>query len=229
MNKRHNSFYLIHKALRVAMYEMATALQHADFADVLTTETTIQQLEELLLLFDSHALGEDHFFNEPLKAKEPAIAKMFEKEHEEDHRLAAVLQQLIVSWRYASTDDKRLEYGQLLCYAFNEFIAFNLYHMNKEEMELNEALWRNYTDEQILATEQTLVSQIPPEKMMKYAHWLVRGLNMKDLLGWLTPIRQNAPASVFDALFAIAQKHLPTSKYNSLAKQLARPQTTSVL
>jgi hypothetical protein len=99
------------------------------------------------------------------------------------------LQQLIVSWRDASTDDKRLEYGQLLCYAFNEFIAFNLYHMNKEEMELNEALWRNYTDEQILATEQTLVSQIPPEKMMKYSHWLVRGLNMKDLLGWLTPIR----------------------------------------
>ena len=229
MTTRHNSFYLIHKALRVAMYEMATALQQADFTDVISAEATIQQVEELLMLFESHAHGEDHFFNEPLEAKEPAIAKLFEKEHEEDHRLANVLQQLTESWRVAITNDQRLEYGRLLCYAFNEFVAFNLYHMNKEEMELNEALWRHYTDEQILATEQVLVSQIPPDKMMKYAHWLVRGLSVEDLVGWLKPIQQNAPAPVFDALVAVAKEQLPAARYDLLTQRLAVPEAVSVL
>lgn len=220
MKNRHNSFYLIHKALRVAMYETATQLQHADFSDTGSTAKVMEQVESLVSLFDSHAHGEDHFYNEPLEAREPGIGKLFEKEHEEDHRLSQVLLQLVADWRAAATPDKRSEVGQLLFYAFNEFVAFNLYHMNKEELELNEALWRNFSDEEILGIEQTLVSQIPPDKMMKYAHWLMRGLSLQDLVYWLTPIQLNAPPQVFEALLAIGREQIPSRKYEALTEQL---------
>jgi hypothetical protein len=190
------------------MYETATHLQHADFTDTESAAETLQQVESLVGLFEGHAHGEDHFYNEPLEAKDPGIGKMFEKEHEEDHRLSEVLLQLAADWRKATTADKRKEAGDLLFYAFNEFVAFNLYHMNKEELELNEALWRNFTDEEIRTIEQTLVSQIPPDKMMKYAHWLMRGLSLNDLVYWLTPIQLNAPAPVFDALKAIGREQV---------------------
>ena len=220
MSKRHNSFYFIHKALRVAMYEMATQLQHVDFSDVAATSETVQQLETLITLFDSHAHGEDHFYNEPLEAREPGIGKLFEQEHEEDHRLSQVLLQLVTDWRNATTSEKRIELGNLLFYSFNEFVAFNLYHMNKEELQLNEALWRNFSDEEIIGIEQTLVSQIPPDKMMKYAHWLMRGLSLQDLISWLTPIQQHAPAPVFDALLAIGREQIPAEKFKKLTAEL---------
>jgi hypothetical protein len=92
--------------------------------------------------------------------------------------------------------------------------------MNKEELELNEALWRNFSDEEIMGIEQTLVSQIPPDKMMKYAHWLMRGLSVEDLVYWLTPIQQNAPAPVFEALMAIGREQIPTSKFEKLTSKL---------
>lgn len=222
MKNRHNSFYLIHKALRVAMYETATQLQHADFTDTGSTAEIMEQVESLVSLFEGHANGEDHFYNEPLEAREPGIGKLFEKEHEEDHRLSQVLLQLVADWRDATTPGKRLEVGQLLFYAFNEFVAFNLYHMNKEELQLNEALWRNFSDEEILGIEQTLVSQIPPDKMMKYAHLLMRGLSLQDLVYWLTPIRLNAPSQVFEALLAVGREQIPARKYEALTEQLGR-------
>lgn len=225
MNNRHNSFYFIHKALRAAMYEMATRLQHADFSEMNSTSELLLTLESLLQLFETHAHGEDLFFNKPLESREPGIGTLFEKEHEEDHRLSNVILELILTWRNSNSSDERIESGTMLFYAFNEFIAFNLYHMNKEELELNAALWRNFTDEEIKGIEQTLVGQIPPDKMMKYAHWLFRGLSLQDLYSWLSPIQQNMPEPVFDALMEIAHVQLPTEKFNALSAKL-KPQLT---
>ena len=45
---RYNGFLLIHKSLRLMLYEMATAIQHNDFA---ATNETKELLEQLKLNF----------------------------------------------------------------------------------------------------------------------------------------------------------------------------------
>lgn len=217
---RYNSFLLIHKALRTAMYHTAQSLQEADLSNEEAGQPVMDKLGLLLALFESHAHAEDTFFNEPLEAKDAKVATLFEKEHEEDHRLTLALQQLVHDWKNASTAQTRWQAGQHIFYAFNEFIAFNLYHMTKEEIDLNNALWKHYSDDEIRSIEQQLVSQIPPDKMMHYALWLIRGLNDVELNTWLTGVKQHAPSPAFQTIMKIAEQELSPIRFEQLHNQL---------
>jgi hypothetical protein len=218
---RYNSFNQVHKGLRALLYETALKIQQTDMAQAEAAEPVIRQIEEVLFLFESHAHGEDHYFNEPLEKTNPEVATLFEKEHVEDHRLANVLSSLIASYKQATTPQARAEKGKHLFYAFNEFIAFNLYHMNKEEIELNAALWERYSDTEIKSIEQTLVQNIPPQKMAQYAKWMIRGINDKELIHWLDEVRRFAPPPVFEMLIAIAEVELPQQRLAKISDQLS--------
>lgn len=217
---RYNSFNRIHKGLRALLYDTALKMQQTDMSQAEAAIPLLAQMEEVLLLFESHAHGEDYYFNEPLEKTNPQVATLFEKEHVEDHRLANVLRELISSYKDVSTSEARAEKGKLLFYAFNEFIAFNLYHMNKEEIELNAALWERYSDLEIKTIEQTLVQQVPPQKMMQYAKWMIRGISDKELIHWLGEIRAFAPPPVFEMLISIAEVELSATRYQAITDAL---------
>lgn len=220
MTTRYNSFNQVHKGLRALLYETALDLQQTDLSSAEMAAPVLEQLEVILLLFESHAHGEDHYFNEPLEQTNPQIARLFEKEHEEDHRLAGVLTHLLASYRTAMSDEERAQRGRLLFYAFNEFIAFNLYHMNKEEIELNAALWQRYSDQEIKGIEQALVQNVPPQKMALYAKWMFRGINDSEIIRWLGEVRDFAPAPVLEMLLGIAANELAPDRYDAITAAL---------
>jgi len=215
-NNRYNSFNQIHKGLRVLLYDTATRLQQTDLSDYDTGNPVIDQVEEVLYLFESHAHGEDHFFNEPLEARDSEVASLFVKEHEEDHRLSQVINDLITHWKQQTTPEGRRTSGRNLFYAFNEFIAFNLYHMNKEEIQLNASLWKYYTDVEIKQIEQTLVQQIPPQKMALYAKWMIKGINNVELAHWMHEVHMFAPKEVYQLLDITASEHLTEERYKKV-------------
>jgi len=202
------------------LYETALAMQQSDLSNAEMTTPVLEQLEEILLLFETHAHSEDHHFNEPLEQTNPEVASMFEKEHEEDHRLANVLGNLLSSYRAAGSAEERAKQGKLLFYAFNEFIVFNLYHMNQEEKELNATLWKRYSDQEIKGIEQKIVQNTPPQKMSRYAKWMIRGLNDREIIHWLGEVRDFAPAPVFQMLIGIAEKELTSERYEGIATAL---------
>lgn len=220
---RYNSFNQVHKGLRVLLYDTAAKIQQTDLGDETAGAAVIEQVAEVLYLFESHAHGEDHFFNEPLEKINPEVSQLFQKEHEEDHRLGLVLTNLLGSWKSERTVEGRRDAGLKLAYAFNEFTAFNLYHMNKEEIELNAVLWKTYSDDEIRAIEQTLIQQIPPQKMAKYAKWMVRGINDTELARWFNEVNQFAPKEVFNMLSGIAETELSATRFDRLMQTLSQP------
>lgn len=226
---RYNTFNQIHKGLRALLYDTAMKLQQTDLSDSDKAIAAIEQVHETLFLFESHAHGEDYYFNEPLEKSMPEVAELFQKEHVEDHRLGNVISHLLESWAQAETNDARREAGKLLFYSFNEFIAFNLYHMNKEEIELNAALWDQYSDEEIRAIEQTLIQNIPHAKMEAYGKWMMRGLNDVEITKWLGEVKNFAPAPVFALLDRIAKDELPSSRYYAIQEAIERNQPVGSL
>jgi hypothetical protein len=68
--------------------------------------------------------------------------------------------------------------------------------------------------------EQTLVQSIPPQKMMKYAKWMIRGINDAEIIHWLSEVKAFAPAPVFEMLINIAEVELPTQRYQVVADAL---------
>ena len=92
----------------------------------------------------AHAAHEDHFILPAIQQYEPSLADLFALEHIKDHSLSEKLRDLLVVHNHAVKPEVKIETGQAISRAFQEFMVFNLEHMSKEETVLNEILWRYY-------------------------------------------------------------------------------------
>ncbi|MBN9485007.1 MAG: hypothetical protein BGO70_05200 [Bacteroidetes bacterium 43-93] len=216
---RYNVFNQIHKGLRALMYDTAKNIQQMDFEQANASEV-IDQVLLVVDLFDEHAHHEDAHILPMVVAHNAALVDSFEKDHELDHKLSEDLRSLCASWTNATSDMERMKIGQGIFYAFNEFIGFNLYHMNREEHELLLTLWQHYTDEEILAAQQAIIQSIPPETMMIESRWMMSTLNNMEIIGWLGAIKANAPEEIFMGYVKLAAETLSEQRWNTIANTL---------
>lgn len=205
---RYNSFYFIHKALRAMLYHTALTLQKTDFADNAQTADALANVNNVLFAFDRHAHHEDNFIIPAVAACEPELAASFEQEHEEDHRLAGYLKNLLNIFDNTYFAEEKSICGSAIIKSFTEFLVFNLEHMAKEEMLLNQALWKHYTDEQIMEKHRQLLATIPPAEMQSSAKWIMRAISTADAVNWLKQVKATAPEFVFSNLLYTAQEEL---------------------
>lgn len=217
---RFNAFNQIHKGLRALLYDTALSIQHTDFTQEAQARATFRKVEKVLWLFEGHADKEDTKIFPLLQAVAPDVVDDFEKQHVTDHQLGEDLQDAIVAYDSAQSVPQRIQCGAKLMRAFDEFTAFNLQHMNKEETIINSLLWKHYTDEQILSVQHEIVSSIPPDKNEWYSRWMIKGINDVELFRWLQAVQKMAPAPVFNGLCAMAGQELPEERWKAIRDQL---------
>jgi Hemerythrin HHE cation binding domain len=218
--KRYNSFYLIHKALRAMMYDAAIAIQETDFTKPDEAKQALNKIRSVIITFDEHADHEDEFVMPAIEKFDAKTVKEFEDEHVTDRNLGKDIMDEITNYNSAKSDDERKESWLKIFYLFNEFMGFNLYHMNKEEDILNKILWTNLTDGEILEIEGRLVKSIPPEKMMVSIEWMMRGCSNNDIIGFLIPVKSVLPEEAFKGILSIANNILPSERFNFISAAL---------
>lgn len=209
---RFNMFSMIHKALRSMLYDAANALQAADFTNVEATEQAFEKVNLILELFDDHADHEDNHVLETARIHNPTLIAMFEKEHVTDRRLCAALRSAMSEYRAANTVPDRIVSGSKVFYAFNLFIAFNLEHMNKEENELSQTLWANYTNEDLMAINGKIIASVPPEKVIINITWMMRSCNDMELINFIKNANATAPPQVAGMVMKIAGDEIPAHR-----------------
>ena len=219
--KRYNIFYQIHKALRAILYDTASQLQQTDFSNEKEGNAAAGQVELVMVLFDKHADTEDGFILPAIEKYEPSVSTLFAEEHVEDHALSARMRDLLSGYQAAVDEEQRSLLGQGITIAFTEFLVFNLEHMAKEESVLNELLWRYYSDGELMQLTQRIVAHVPPQMMAVYSRWMFRGLSNHEIVGWLSAIKGEAPAPVFEALIGAAEAELPEARWLTVREQVA--------
>ena len=218
--QRYNVFNQIHKGLRGMLYNTALQLQQTDFAEP-EADATVQQLEQVLQFFDEHAENEDQFILPHIKKHNPQLVDELEKDHDIDHRLTQTLFDHIQEWKTTTQPDQKDAVGQRLFFAFNEFIAFNLYHMNKEENVLMYLLWKHYTDAEIHQMEGEILKSIPPQTLFAESRWMMRSISNNEVIGWLSGVKQGAPAPVFSTFLQMAEDELSADRLTKVQAALA--------
>ncbi|UFH56378.1 hemerythrin domain-containing protein [Spirosoma sp. KNUC1025] len=219
-HQRYNVFNQIHKGLRGMLYDTALRLQQTDFSESETSEA-LESLRQVLLFFDDHADHEDHFILPHIRRHDASLIDELEKDHVIDHRLTHTLFDRIQEWKTTNSGNQREAIGQQILLAFNEFIAFNLYHMNKEETILIDLLWKHYTDAEIRQMEHQILQSISPQTLMAESRWIIRSINDKEVIGWLSGVKQGAPIAVFDTFLQLAQEELPAERLTKVQAALA--------
>ena len=217
---RYNVFYLIHKGLRAMLYDTATTLQQTDFVDISAATPTLAKVNDVLFAFEHHAHHEDNFILPAVEAYEPEIATSFESEHQEDYRLAGRLRNLLIIYENSFLPEERTVCGSAITKSFTEFLTFNLQHMAKEELLLNHALWRLYTDEQIKAIQQQLMATITAIELQSASRWIMRAISIADAIEWLKSVRQSSPVTAFNNLMKIAAEELGETRFATIQEGL---------
>ncbi|MGN6569058.1 MAG: hypothetical protein ACTHJ0_13945, partial [Flavipsychrobacter sp.] len=185
---RYNVFNQIHKGLRNLLYSTAIDIQRTDFVAE-TAKGTIDKVLLVLELFEEHAHNEDTHLLPLIEKHDAALVAEFERDHEIDHKLSETLREHAAEWIKATNNNQRIALGQAIFYGFNEFVAFNLYHMNREENILLFTLWKHYTDQDILKAERAIVESIKLETLMLESQWMMRSLNNSEIVNWLSGLR----------------------------------------
>lgn len=210
---RYNPFNQIHKGLRALLYDTAIKLQHTDFKDESAAASCFDRINTVLWLFDSHADIEDNMVFPLVKKVAHQVVKDFEKEHDTDHQLGNDLRNALQSYYFANDEDAKFKTGTNVLIAFNEFIAFNLSHMNREETIINTLLWENYSDEELMGVTKAIVAKIPQNKNELYSRWMLKGIGMHEIIDWAKSIKATAPQFVFEQFCFMAEEELPFEKW----------------
>jgi len=219
--ERYNSFHLIHKGLRAALYQTALHLQQTDFTSEEETEDALDRVREVVLLFDGHAHKEDQFILPAICDYEPSVVATFQAEHVRDEALGEALKAGIERRLQAATAAEKIAAGNCLTQCFTGFMVFNLEHMAKEEDIINKVLWRYYNDDEIRKIVGQIQQSTPPWMQDFYSAWMLRGINNAEAVSWMKAIEQGAPPIVFRTVLQKAKQVLPRNRFHKLSATLA--------
>jgi hypothetical protein len=227
--ERYNSFNLIHKGLRAALYQTALQLQQTDFTSEEEMEEAVNKVREVVMIFDGHAHKEDTFVLPAIAAYEPSVVASFESEHVEDVQLGEQLNFSIAKVVGSNSLLEKLVSGRELTEAFVRFMVFNLNHMAKEENIINKILWRYYSDDEIKKIVAEIGKNVEPWIQDIYAGWMLRGVNNPEAVNWIMAIEKTAPPVVYQTLLQKAKQELPEKRYTKVMQSLVTTETTEAI
>jgi len=212
----------IHKAIRSMIYELGKELQTTDFTDEHATDVMISRLKEdlasassacVICLLHQHAgLEDDHVFPDVRKF-EPKIVDTLLEEHGQVVRKIAGVWKVADEVKTLKNPEERIQTGDKLNRTANDLFAYYLTHLSNEESTLIPALWKHFTDEQILAMQRRVIGSLTAERAAQWNSWLFPSLNINELTGMFMGLRKSAPAPVFQNMTRIAEKTLGEDRW----------------
>ena len=79
---------------------------------------------------------------------------------------------------------------------FNSYVGIYLGHLYREETELQQALWDNFTDEELIAIDGTIAREIPLERMGDWLTEMCARYNPDEIPMILNIVKSEAPPGV---------------------------------
>ena len=132
----------------------------------------------------------------PLEERASGFIESFEKDHGNDEQTYAELRRLSNEVGSAS-GGRKSELGNEIYDLYNQFVGTYVDHLYREEHELQQALWDNFTDEELGAIDGAIMADASPELMARFLTLICRSFNPGELAFMLCVIEGcNASGSV---------------------------------
>jgi len=204
------------------IYELGGELQTTDFTDAHATETMVGLLKQdlslasstcVLCLLHEHAGNEDQYVFPDVRKYEPELVETLLQEHREVVRRIASVWKIADEVKALGDREERMEIGAKLNRMANDLFAFYLTHLNGEESTIVPAMWKHFTDEQIIGMNMAIMKNLPPERLAQWMGWMLPSLNVNELTGMLMGLKKTAPPPAFENMVRIAEKTLGEDRW----------------
>lgn len=209
----------IHKALRLFMGDTLGRLGWLDLADADECAATFSQVEALLELCRHHAALENQFIHTAIEARRAGDSARIAAEHDEHLEVVSCLQAELTALRAMPTASAAHRFYRHL----SRFVGDNMEHMNVEETAHNQALWAAYSDAELLAIHQRIVTSVEPAVMALVLRWMVPAMNPAERAGMLGGMQQQMPPEAMRGVLEAVRPHLDDRGWHKLARALNLP------
>ena len=223
MTATEDLFTPIHKAIRSMIYSLGGRLQTADFAEKAASTAVLADLQHefanavsatcVLCLLHSHAGSEEAGIFPSMESIDPSLIRMLLEDHQEIRRRLVTLTTMAEELRETDTPQRRLEWGARINREANEFFAFYLAHMNKEEVTIVPAMKEHFTDDQMRAMQGAIMGAMPPERLANYLRWMLPSLTLGELTGMMAGVKHGAPPQFLQFVNGIGTANVEPARW----------------
>ncbi|MDA1128902.1 MAG: hemerythrin domain-containing protein [Chloroflexi bacterium] len=217
--QRYSIYRPIHKAMRHILFSTSQQVGLTDFGDDADVTEALEAVDRMISLLHEHRENEDRFVHPPAERKIPGITAKFEEDHVQDIALSNEVQGITSEIRKAGGAD-RMALGIKLHERLNDYIGIYLGHLYREETTMQQALWENFTDEELIAIEMEIVANVPPPVMADLLKVFCSTYSADEIAPILGNIKANAPPEFAQFALQTAEQNLPPRSWEKVKTRL---------
>jgi len=221
--QRYNIFRRTHKGLRSMLFDAGAKIQQTDFSKSKQANAAIEAIKQSTRSFLYHLSKEDKFIYHSVVLYAPYIVAMIEQTNLKDQALAESIDKIIDQQSEQDTKKEMIAFGHQLQAVFFEFTAAVLQHMSKEETVINEILWSNYSDTQLVGMEVEIMKQATSSDCTWYTGKILKGLSNREILMWVDIIKEHASPFMLKKLISTARIVLPIDRWQMIRGKFIFP------
>ncbi len=95
----------------------------------------------------------------------------------------------------------------------NEFFAFYLAPMNKEEVTIVPAMKEQFTDQQMQAMQGAIIGAMTPERLANYLRWMRLSLTLVELTRFMGGVKHGAPPQLVQLVVGIGTTQVDPARW----------------
>jgi len=221
--QRYNIFRRTHKGLRSMLFDAGAKLQQTDFTKSKQASAAVDAIKQSTRSFLYHLSKEDKIIYHSVVLYAPYIVAMIEQTNLKDQVLAESIDKIIDQQKEQDTKKEMIAFGHQLQAVFFEFTAAVLQHMSKEETVINEILWSNYSDTQLVGMEVEIMKQATSSDCTWYTGKILKGLSNREILMWVDIIKEHASPFMLKKLISTARIVLPIDRWQMIRGKFIFP------
>ncbi len=223
-------FTPIHKAIRSMIYHLGGRLQAVDFADKPASAAVLSDLQHefsnavsstcVLCLLHAHAGSEESDVFPSMESIDPNLIRALLGDHQEIRRRLVTLTAMAEELEGTEAPARRIEWGARINREANEFFAFYLAHMNKEEVTIVPAMKEHFTNEQLRAMQGAIMGAMPPDRLASYLRWMLPSLTVDELTGMLSGVKNGAPPQFLQFVNGIGMANVDPARWAAMRERV---------
>ncbi len=169
-----------------------------------------------------HAKLEEEYVNPLLSERVPGGARRLEEDRRIMHQQFNDLVAHFESAKSKPLDfEKRHELEFEFYRAWNRLIAFYFTHINHEEEDIQPALWKLCTTEELANTFKLIMANQTPKELMNNLEMMLPAMSLNERVILLNQGRASMPPEAFQAALKVAEHALRPRDWTALKSKLA--------
>jgi iron-sulfur cluster repair protein YtfE (RIC family) len=218
--KRNDLYSTVHKGLRAALFELAADAARVDSGADHELRALVARLRRLLGFLEEHGRHEDAHVMPLLAEADFGLAQFVEREHAQLEASLSGLEVLAAQLNAATNGSRAVLTAELQRHV-ERLVAEQLIHMQREETQVNTALWERFSDEDLERAHQRILAAIAPARMAEWLELMLPALSELERAGLVAMLHARAPREAFEALTAKARARLGPEAWTRLCMRAA--------